>query len=204
MARYTGPKFRLDRREGVNLFLKGTRSSSGKHPLDKKGAIAPGVHGQKGLHRKVSEYGVQLREKQKVKRTYGLLEKQFKNYFVKAAQKKGATGVILLQTLESRLDNVVFRLGFAVSRNQARQLVTHGHVRIGDSKVNIPSYQVGINQIVTLKERIAGLNLVEEQEANLSPWLEKKGLSGKMIRLPEREELDPAINEQLIVEYYSR
>src|SRR3989338_6566180 len=120
MARYTGPKFRLDRREGVNLFLKGERSLSPKHPLEKKGAVPPGVHGPKSLHKKQSEYGSQLREKQKVKRTYGLLEKQFKNLYLEAAKKKADTGATLLNFLESRLDNVVYRLGLAASRSQAR------------------------------------------------------------------------------------
>src|SRR4030065_1344885 len=136
MARYTGPKFRLDRREGVNLFLKGKRSASPKHPIEKKGAVPPGQHGQRLLRRKRSDFGVQLREKQKVKRTYGVLERQFKRYFEEASKEKGNTGVALLQILETRLDNVVYRLGFAASRAAARQLVNHGHIRVNNEKVD--------------------------------------------------------------------
>ncbi|OGY28518.1 MAG: 30S ribosomal protein S4 [Candidatus Woykebacteria bacterium RIFCSPHIGHO2_12_FULL_43_10] len=204
MARYTGPKFRLDRREGVNLFLKGERSLGPKHPLERKGAVPPGQHGQKNTHKKVSDYGQQLREKQKVKRMYGILEKQFKNYFTLAAKKKGSTGETLLQLLESRLDNVVYRLGLAASRNQARQFVTHGHVLVEGEKLDIPSYRVKVGEVVSIKGKMTHLLPPLDKNAKISEWLEKKALAGKLSRMPQREELDPTINEQLIVEYYSR
>lgn len=203
MARYTGPKFRLDRREGVNLFLKGERSLGPKHPFERKGAVPPGQHGQKNTHKKVSDYGHQLREKQKVKRTYGILEKQFKNYFTLAAKKKGETGLILLQLLESRLDNIIYKLGLAASRNQARQYVTHGHVLVEGKKLDIPSYMVKVGEVVSLKDKKT-LLVSLDKDAKTPDWLEKKALSGKISRIPQREELDPTINEQLIVEYYSR
>src|SRR3989338_7825934 len=192
MARYTGPKFRLDRREGVNLFLKGERSLGPKHPIERKGAIAPGQHGPKGSHRKVSEYGTQLRAKQRVKRMYGVLEKQFSKYFSLADKKSGPTGELLLQLLESRLDNVVYRLGLAISRNQARQYVTHGHVLVDREKTDIPSYAVQPGQVVTLKEKSTNLvALKDKKEFKIPQWLERQALSGKIVRLPTREELDP-------------
>lgn len=208
MARYTGPKFRLDRREGINLFLKGKRSASGKHPIDKKGAVPPGQHGQKALRKKLSDFGLQLREKQKVKRIYGILERQFKRYFEEASKEKGNTGVALLQILESRLDNVVYQLGFAVSRAAARQLVTHGHVRVNDRKVDIPSYNVKIGDLIALSDKAQKLPNVSEAlslRGDLIPsWLERKGLVGKVVRLPAAEDLESIAQEQLIVEYYSR
>src|SRR3989338_7142849 len=204
MARYTGPKFRLDRREGVNLFLKGERSLGPKHPIERKGAIAPGQHGPKGSHRKVSEYGTQLRAKQRVKRMYGVLEKQFSKYFSLADKKSGPTGELLLQLLESRLDNVVYRLGLAVSRNQARQLVTHGHIVVNDHKVNIPSYGVKPGDKITVKSKIGEYLADEKNKITTPEWLERKNLNGKVLRYPAREEMDPTIDEQLIVEYYSR
>jgi len=208
MARYIGPKFKLDRREGTNLFLKGKRSASGKHPIDKKGAVPPGQHGQKALRKKLSDFGLQLREKQKVKRIYGVLERQFKRYFEEASKEKGNTGVALLQILESRLDNVVYQLGFAVSRAASRQLVTHGHVRVDDRKVDIPSYNVKIGDIITLSDKAQKLPNVSESlslRGDLSPsWLERKGLVGKVVRLPAAEDLEAIAQEQLIVEYYSR
>jgi len=153
MARYTGPKFKLDRREGANLFLKGKRSLGTKHPIEKKGAVPPGQHGQKLLsRRKISDYARQLREKQKVKRIYGVLENQFKRYFNLASKKKAATGEFLLTLLETRLDNVVYKLGFAVSRAQARQLVNHGHVLVNDKKVSIPSYNIKAGDLISLKK----------------------------------------------------
>ncbi len=209
MARYTGPKFRLDRREGTNLQLKGKRSISAKHPLNKKGAVAPGQHGPKGDRRKTSEYGSQLREKQKVKRMYGILERQFRRYYEKAANKKGATGEALLQLLEGRLDNVIYRLGFAASRAQARQLTSHGHVLVNGKKVNIPSYSVKAGDVVSLKDKANNFLLVKEATAEvdkdkLPEWLEKKALVGKLVRLPARDEIAAEINEQAIVEFYSR
>src|SRR3972149_1378178 len=129
MARYTGPKFKLDRREGTNLFLKGKRSTSPKHPIEKKGAVPPGQHGQRKLRKRTSDFGLQLREKQKVKRMYGLYERQFRGYFDEAAKEKGNTGEALMKILESRLDNVIYRLGLAPSRAAARQMVNHGHIK---------------------------------------------------------------------------
>lgn len=209
MARYTGPKFRLDRREGTNLFLKGKRSASAKHPLNKKGAVPPGQHGQKSLNKKVSEYGSQLREKQKVKRMYGLLERQFRKYYEHAANKKGATGETLLQLLETRLDNIIYRLGFAASRAQARQLTTHGHVLVNGKKVNIPSFNVKVGDVISLKSKANSFEFVKEASAEvekekLAEWLERKALVGTLKRVPVRDELAAEINEQAIVEFYSR
>jgi small subunit ribosomal protein S4 len=209
MGRYLGPKFKLDRREGTNLYLKGKRSLGDKHPIAKKGAIPPGQHGQKALRKKTSEYGLQLREKQKVKRMYGLLERQFRRYYKESTKKKGETGTILLQKLETRLDNVVYRLGLTLSRAQARQLVSHGHVVVNDKKVSIPSYEVKKNDITTLSDKAQKFILVKEasevvKKEDIPSWLEKKGLSGKMSDLPEREEIAADINDQLIVEFYSR
>lgn len=209
MARYTGPKFRLDRREGTNLFLKGKRSSSSKHPLEKKGAIPPGQHGQKSLHKKRSDYGLQLREKQKVKRMYGILERQFRNYYEKAAKKKGATGETLLQLLESRLDNVVYRLGFTFSRSQSRQLTSHRHVLVNGKKVNIPSYNVKEGDVISLSDKANNFIFIKEATAefekdNLPEWLDRKGLVGTLKKLPAREDIEADINEQAIVEFYSR
>lgn len=209
MARYTGPKFRLDRREGTNLFLKGKRSLSAKHPITKKGAIPPGQHGQKMLNKKRSDYGLQLREKQKVKRMYGLLERQFRKYYEQAAKKKGATGETLLQLLESRLDNVVYRLNFAFSRAQARQLTGHGHVLVNGKKVNIPSFSVKEGDVISLSNKASNFVFVKEtanefDKDKLPSWLERKGLVGNLKKLPVREEIDADINEQAIVEFYSR
>lgn len=207
MARYTGPKFRLDRREGTNLMLKGQRSASPKHPLNKKGAVAPGQHGPKGGPRKVSDYGYQLREKQKVKRMYGVLERQFRRYFEKASKQKGATGEALLQLLESRLDNVVYRLGLASSRAQARQLTSHGHVLVNGQRLNIPSYEVKIGDVVSLKDKANNFVFVKEasgSDEKLPEWLERKALVGKLVRLPDRSEIVSEVNEQAIVEFYNR
>jgi small subunit ribosomal protein S4 len=209
MARYTGPKFRLDRREGTNLFLKGKRSLSPKHPVNKKGAVPPGQHGQRSLSKKQSDYGFQLREKQKVKRIYGILERQFRKYYQEAAKKKGATGETLLQLLESRLDNTLYRLGFASSRAQSRQMTTHGHVLVNGKRVNIPSYNLKVGDVVNLRDKAMNFEFVkealkEQDEAKLPDWLERKALVGKVKRLPVREELAQDINEQAIVEFYSR
>ncbi len=209
MARYTGPKFRLDRREGTNLFLKGKRSLSAKHPINKKGAVAPGQHGPKSSNRKMSDYGIQLREKQKVKRMYGILERQFRNYYQKAAKKKGATGETLLQLLESRLDNIVYRLGFAASRAQARQLTSHGHVSVNGKRVNVPSFNVRVEDVISLYGKATSFVIVKEavdeiSDEKLPGWLERKALVGKLKRLPQRDELGQDVNEQAIVEFYSR
>lgn len=200
MARYTGPKRRLSRREGLPLFAKDTKA------LERKGALPPGQHGAK-MRRRTSEFGLQLREKQKAKRFYGLLEKQFKGLVQKAGKVKGATGLTLLTFLETRLDNVVFRLGFARSRAFARQLVTHGHIKIDDKKVTIPSYQVKKDQTIALSDQIRDNTQIKkslEETDTLPEWLERKATIGKVLRKPEREEMEQSIDEQLIVEYYSR
>ena len=208
MARYTGPKFKLDRREGENLFLKGKRSVSGKHPIDKKGAVPPGQHGHRRVRKKFSDFGLQLREKQKVKRMYGVLERQFRRYFKEASKEKGNTGVALLQTLETRLDNVVYRLGFAPSRAAARQLVTHGHILVNGKKVDIPSFSAKTRDIITLTDKAQKLVMVSDALALkgdvLPTWLSRKGLVGKVNNVPPAEDIETIANEQLIVEYYSR
>ncbi len=200
MARYTGPKRRLSRREGMPLFAKDVKS------LEKRGIVPPGQHGI-SRRRRVSEYGVQLREKQKAKRLYGLMEKQFRKYYEQASKVKGATGQSLLEFLETRLDNVVYRLGFSTSRAGARQFVSHGHVSVDGKKVTIPSYKVKIGQTIAifgkLVDNIQVKNSLESQEA-LPEWLERKATVGKVLRIPNRDEMEQAINEQLIVEFYSR
>lgn len=208
MARYTGPKFKLDRREGTNLFLKGKRSVSNKHPIEKKGAVPPGQHGQRSIRKRVSDFGLQLREKQKVKRIYGVLERQFKRYFQEAAKEKGNTGEALLRILETRLDNVVYRLGFAPSRAAARQFVNHGHVKVNEKKVNIPSYNTKVGDVVTIKEKSQKLTAISEslelRGDSIPSWLKRKALVGKVDGLPTPEDLDLSIDKQLIIEYYSR
>ncbi len=200
MARYTGPKRRLSRREGMVLFAKDTKA------LEKKGAVPPGQHGM-GRRRRISEYGVQMREKQKAKRIFGILEKQFKRYFEEASKVKGATGLALLQTLETRLDNAVYRLGFAKSRNFARQLVSHGHIKVDDKKVTIPSFKTSIDQTIAISPQMRDNTQVKkslEEATTLPGWLERRATVGKVLRIPERDEMEQSINEQLIVEYYSR
>jgi len=200
MARYTGPKRRLSRREGFALFAKDAKA------LEKKGAVPPGQHGI-GRRRRISEYGVQLREKQKAKRIFGLLEKQFKRYFEQASKVKGATGLALLQVLETRLDNVVYRLGFAKSRDGARQLVSHGHIKVDDKKVAIPSYQVGINQTIAISDKLRDNTQIKkslEESETLPEWLDRKATIGKVLRIPNRDEMEQSVDEQLIVEFYSR
>lgn len=208
MARYTGPKFKLDRREGTNLFLKGKRSVSPKHPIEKKGAVPPGQHGQKALRKRVSDFGLQLREKQKVKRMYGLYERQFKRYFNEAAKEKGNTGEALMRILETRLDNVIYRLGFASSRAAARQLINHGHVRVGGKKIDIPSYNTKIGDVITLSEKMKKNPAVEESlklnADSLPKWLKRQGLVGKVDSMPSPDDIDLSIDKQLIIEYYSR
>lgn len=207
MSRYFGPKCRLCRREGVKLFLKGARCSSPKCPLEKKGAVPPGQHGLR-KSRGASEYGKQLREKQKTKRTYGVNEKQMKNYFSKARKHKTNTGKALFRLLETRLDSVVFRLGFAPSRSVARQIVNHGHVSVNGQRVNIPSFIVKKEDVVTLSSKASKIPVVKamlgEKEYQAPSWLLKKGGTGKIIDLPKDEELPSEINESLIIEYYSR
>lgn len=200
MARYTGPKRRLSRREGMPLFTKDIKA------LERKGATAPGQHGLR-RRRRVSEYGMQLREKQKIKRIFGIMERQFKRYFVTASKVKGATGLYLLQTLETRLDNIVYKLGFAKSRAGARQLVSHGHIKIDGRYLTIPSYNVKIDQTIALSDKLSDNTQVKkslEQQITLPEWLERQGTSGKVLRMPKREEMEQGVNEQLVVEYYSR
>lgn len=202
MARYTGPKHRLCRREGVRLC------NAAKCPLDKNGAQPPGQHGKKmGGGKRLSDYGKQLREKQKTKRMYGLMEKQFHKYYVEAERSPGNTGIRLLQLLESRLDNIVYRSGFITTRPAARQLVSHGSVLVDGKKVNIPSYLLKPGQVVTLKPKALALDIVKktlEEKSDLPEWLKKKATVVKVERLPERAEIDSGINEQLIIEFYSR
>lgn len=208
MARYKESVCRLCRREGLKLYLKSERCYTDKCAVDRK-AYGPGQHGQS--RRKVSEYGSQLREKQKARRIYGVLEKQFRNYFKQAARKKGVTGEALLQILESRLDNVVYRLGLAGSRNEARQMITHGHFRINDHKVNIPSYLVRPGDEISVREKSRGMSRFKElweiAEQRAHPeWLEfdAEKWKGRLVRLPSREEIDVPISEHLIIELYSR
>ena len=208
MARYIGPVCRLCRREGVKLLLKGDRCST-KCALDKKN-YAPGQHGQQ-QRRKLSNYGVQLREKQKLRRIYGLNEQQFLNYFTKAASQKGATGENFLVLLERRLDNVIFRLGLASSRSTARQIVRHGHVTVDGQKVNIPSYQVRVGQVVSLKEKSKAkqyfVDMAENAKNKTAPkWLEAdyEKVGGKVVSLPAREDIDTQVDELLVVEFYSK
>jgi len=209
MARYRGAKCRLCRREGSKLFLKGERCYSPKCPIERKGAVPPGQHGPKGKgRRRMSEYGRQLREKQKLKRTYGVLEKQFRRYFTQATKKKKAVGEALLQILELRLDNAVFRLGLVPSRSVARKLVSHGHVLVDNKKVDISSYQVKPNQIISLDSK--ALNTAEvkkslaEKGSKTPSWLQRRAAIGKIVRLPESDDFETEINTQLIIEFYSR
>ncbi len=209
MARYTGAVCRQCRREGQKLFLKGERCYTGKCALDRR-AYAPGQHGQ-ARNRKASEYGKQLRTKQIARRYYGVLEGQFRHYFEMAEKMQGQAGENLLRILESRLDNVIYRLGLASSRAQARQLVTHGHFYVNGRKVNIPSYLVRVGQTVTVKDgsRQLGLikDIVEKNSGRAIPkWLEmnREAMEAKVVAMPEREDIDLAIEETLIVELYSK
>ena len=209
MARYTGPNCKLCRREGVKLFLKGERCFLDKCSFEKR-SYAPGMHGQRPS-RKPSEFSLQLREKQKAKRQYGVLEKQFKNYYFKAARGKGVTGEQLLQSLECRLDNITHRLGFAASRKAARQLVRHRHVTVNDRIVDIPSFQLSPGDTVQVREKSRQLGLVHESmkrvsEGRQATWLtlDKVNLSGTLVEYPNREDIPTAVEEQLIVELYSK
>jgi len=206
MARYLGPKLKLSRREGTDLFLKsGVRAIDSKCKLE----TAPGQHGARKT--RLSEYGVQLREKQKVRRIYGVLEKQFRNYYKEAARLKGNTGENLLQLLEQRLDNVVYRMGFASTRAEARQLVSHKAILVNGRVVNVPSYVIAPEDTVVIREKsktqariIAALELAEQREKPTWVEVDGKKLEGSFKRLPERSDLSADINEQLIVELYSK
>ena len=208
MARYTEAVCRQCRREGLKLFLKGDKCYSEKCPMNSR-AFAPGQHGQG--RSKNSEYGQQLREKQKAKKFYGVLENQFRSYFEMAERRPGQTGENLLSILESRLDNVVYRLGFAMSRAEARQMVSHGHITVNGRKVNIPSYQVKPGMIVALKETSRGIEKIKANiEANAfrpaPKWLEydANNMLAKVVAAPAREDVDLPIEEHLIVELYSK
>jgi len=209
MARYTGPVCKLCRREGQKLYLKGERCYGPKCSFERK-EYAPGQHGQ-GRRRKQSEYGIQLREKQKIRRIYGVLETQFRNSYELANQMKGITGENLLQMLERRLDNVVYRLGFAPSLRAARQLVRHRHFMVNDHIVDIPSYLVGEGDIIRVKPQSRRLSAIHDslrrvKEGKLAPHLEldKAKLEGKMLQMPARSDIPLDVNEQAVVELYSK
>ncbi|NOZ55603.1 MAG: 30S ribosomal protein S4 [Calditrichaeota bacterium] len=209
MARYTGPVCKLCRREGVKLFLKGAKCSTNKCPMEKR-AYAPGQHGRSRRF-KQSEYGRQLREKQKMKRIYGVLERQFRRYFDIASRQKGITGENLLQLLERRLDNVVYRLGFAPSRRAARQLVRHRHFAVNGRVVDIPSYLVKPGDRIQVREKSRTLDVIHTsmrrvKEGRLVPWLEldKAALVGTFREIPSREDIPVNVSEQLVVELYSK
>lgn len=206
MARYIGPKCKLARREGTDLFLK-----SGVRALDSKCKLEtpPGQHGARRT--RVSDYGLQLREKQKVRRIYGVLERQFRRYYTEATRRRGTTGEILLQLLEGRLDNIVYRMGFASTRAEARQLVTHGGIEVNGKPVNIPSYQVSAGDVIAIREKAknqvriqAALELAQQQ--GLVPWVEvdAKKMQGTYKAVPDRADLPAEINEHLIIELYSK
>jgi small subunit ribosomal protein S4 len=209
LARYKDAVCRLCRREGMKLFLKGTKCFSEKCPIEKRN-FAPGQHG-KDRKAKVVGYGLQLREKQKAKRIYFTQEGQFRNYFEKAVRHRGVTGEMLLQQLERRLDSVIYRMGFGISRRQARQLVRHGHVSVDGRKVNIPSYQVSVGEEIAIREGSRKLPILEQAKEfaahqNAPNWLEidRENFKGRVTALPKREDIQLPVNEQLIVELYSK
>jgi small subunit ribosomal protein S4 len=203
MARYTGPKSRISRRYGVALFGPSKSLERKNYP--------PGMHGPKGSRRKQSDYATALAEKQKLRYQYGLMERQFRRYFETALRKRGVTGETLLQMLETRLDNVVYRLGFANSRGSARQMVAHGHVTVNNRKVNVSSYNLKAGDVIAIKDkpgsrRLVNRNLELTQIQPVPDWLvaDKDQFQGKVMRIPSREEIAPIVNEQLVVELYSR
>jgi small subunit ribosomal protein S4 len=209
MARYTDAVCRLCRRQGEKLFLKGTKCSTEKCPAGRR-AYPPGQHGQ-GRRQKFSNYGLQLREKQKVKRIYGVLEKQFRRYFKTASKTKGVTGKVLLQLLERRLDNVIFRMGLAISRSQSRQLVRHNHISVNGKRVNIPSFLVDKDDTIMVTTKEKALKKIKEnlelsKDRSVPAWIsfDAAGMSAKVLRLPEKEDMRQPIQEQLIVELYSK
>jgi small subunit ribosomal protein S4 len=212
MAKYRGPVCKLCRREGEKLFLKGARCFSVKCSFERR-SYPPGMHG-KGAQfrrRRESDYNRQLRAKQKARRTYGILERQFRRYYTESLTRRGLTGLNLLQVLESRLDNVVFRLGYADSRAQARALVSHGHFTVNNRRTDVPSMLISPGDVVSVRDGSRTRTYFKEvnalaEEKNVVPWLSRdlKNLSGTVIRMPERSEIDSNLQEQLIVEYYSR
>ncbi len=201
MARYTGPKHKLARREGVNILDKTSQS------LQRRLNVPPGIHGKK-RKRRLSEYGTQLREKQKAKATYGLLEKQFKKLVQTVQKRKGETGEMIVSLLETRLDNLVYRLGFAKSRTMARQFVSHGHIFVNGKKINIPSYEVKVDDVISISTTIQKnpqiVELLNDKEIKILPFIKKEGVSGKLLRMPKKEDLEVPFDLQLIIEYYSR
>jgi len=209
MGRYTGPACRRCRREGMKLFLKGTRCHMAKCPIERQ-RPAPGMHGLR-RSRKISDYGVQLREKQRLRRQYGLQEKQFRLFFERVSRRRGVTGELLLQMLESRLDNLVFRLGFASSRRAARQMVGHGHVLVNGRRASVPSMVVNEGSVISVgtksnSRQLAALSLEAADTRELPAWLSRdaKSFSGKLERIPSRDEIAPIVDEQLVVELYSK
>jgi small subunit ribosomal protein S4 len=212
MARYTGPVCKLCRREGEKLFLKGERCFSPKCAIERR-AYPPGQHGRMAQWRRsrTSDFGDQLRAKQKARRVYGVLERQFRRYFKQALKARGLTGLTLLQILESRLDNVVYRLGFASSRAQSRQLVSHGHFLVNGRRSNVPSMQIKSGDVIEVREGSQNKTLIKDlfamaEERSVPDWVTRdiKNMSGGITRLPERAEIDANLNEQRIVEFYSR
>lgn len=209
MARYIDASCKLCRRERQKLFLKGTKCYTEKCPIEKR-SYPPGQHGQ-NRRQKISEYGVQLREKQKVKRSYGLLERQFRNYFERALRQTGRTGEMLVKILERRLDNVVYRLGLAPSRKAARQLVLHRHFTVNNEIVDIPSYLLGAGDVIQVRDKSKKLDLIHSsmkrmKDTTMLPWLslDKASLTGTFLQVPERADVPLNANEQLIVELYSK
>jgi small subunit ribosomal protein S4 len=210
MARYIDAVCRLCRRQGEKLFLKGTKCVTEKCPATKR-PFAPGQHGQSGKRSKLSNYGLQMKEKQKVKRMYGVLEKQFRKYFKIASKSKGVTGKVLLQLLERRLDNAVFRMGLGLSRSQARQLVRHNFITVNSRRVNIPSFLVATGDMIKVAAKDKAMvkikdNLEQAKDRTVPSWLEFKPqeLSATVLRLPEKDDIQQTIQEQLIVELYSK
>ncbi len=208
MARYIGPLCRICRREGEKLFLKGDRCYTDKCAVERR-RYPPGEHGQG--YKKLSDYGLQLREKQKVRRMYGILERQFRRYFMEASRKRGVTGETLLQLIERRLDNVVYRMGFAPNRRKARQLVGHGHILVNGRKVNIPSFLVKAGDLIEVKESSKSISdildsISKSEHRGLPSWVEvdSSNLKGKVLHIPSREEIQLPVQEQLIVELYSK
>ncbi|HEY7642864.1 MAG TPA: 30S ribosomal protein S4 [Steroidobacteraceae bacterium] len=207
MARYLGPKCKLSRREGTDLFLK-----SGVKPLESKCKLEVPPGGLKGERRgRLSDYGIQLREKQKLRRMYGVLERQFRNYYIKASGRPGATGATLLQLLEGRLDNVVYRMGFAATRNEARQLVSHAAITVNGDKVTIASYQCKAGDVIAVREKSQKQLRIQtalqiKSQVGFPAWVEvdEKKFTGTLKQLPDREEILPDINENLVVELYSK
>ena len=210
MGRYLGPACKLCRREGMKLFLKGIRCGMAKCPIERERPV-PGMHGQQRGRRKVSDYGVQLREKQRLRRQYGLREGPFRLLFQRAARRRGITGEVLLQLLETRLDSVVFRLGFAPSRASARQFVRHGHILLDGKKASIPSMNLAAGSVVQVCEKpksraLAEMSLKAAEGRELAPWLTRDDhkVAGELERVPSRDEIAPIVDEQLVVELYSK